>query len=334
MLRVGVVNEETWGFFDQIYEVLRQHYETTVFQRRSTRSPVFYDRINRFLLQRDMQGFMRANDVVFFEWASELLAFASRLEKTCGIVTRLHRYELYQWVDRVNWHNVDRVILVSEAKRQKFSERFPEHAHKTVVIPEATSLDQFSYIPREFAGNLGTLCHLTPRKRVYDLILTFSELCNEGENYHLHIAGGAHPSHLDYYEALVHLVERLNLEERVTFYDNVAEPWNWYPQIDIFISNSYSEGLQVAPMEAMASGCFCLSHHWAGAEELLPAENLFSSNNELKQLIRRHAACSSAERASLRECMRDIACEKFDIRLITDDIRGVIEEVGAAVGPA
>ena len=56
--------------------------------------------------------------MVFFEWASVLLANATHLQKQSGIVTRLHRYEMYHSVEWVNWEAVDKIILVSQAKKE------------------------------------------------------------------------------------------------------------------------------------------------------------------------------------------------------------------------
>ncbi len=161
-----------------------------LFERSSLRSPFFRERLSRRQFDRDMREFLRRNDVVFFEWASGLLAAASQMPKTCGMVTRLHRYEMYRWADAVNWDSVDAVILVSEAKRQEFCRRFPSQAAKAVVIPEAVSLERFTVHERPFGGDLGIMCHFRPRKRIYDLVLTFSELLQEGSDLHLHIAGG------------------------------------------------------------------------------------------------------------------------------------------------
>ena len=122
MLRVGVINEETWGFFNEIYNDLTTHYRTSVFYRREFKLPIFHTRINRLILHRDLQNFMKKNDVVFFEWASGLLVTATHLKKYCPIITRLHRYEMYQWVDRINWNAVDRVILVSKTMQGEFIE--------------------------------------------------------------------------------------------------------------------------------------------------------------------------------------------------------------------
>jgi len=257
------------------------------------------------------------------------------MPKTCGIVTRSHRYDLYRWANHINWQVVDKLILVSEAKRREFIAQFPQHVGKCVVIPEAISLEKFKFHSKPFAGDIGILCHLTPRKRVYELILEFFELLQEhgglsGDSFHLHIGGGKHVLHVDYYNALHTLVKRLGLETRVTFYENVSDPQAWYPKIDIFLSNSYSEGLQLAPIEAMASGCYTLSHRWEGAEELLPEENLFYTGTELRGMILGYSNAPEAEKLRRRQALRAIVCDRFDINQIKVQIRQLVEEVGQA----
>lgn len=330
-MRLGIALDEMdpWGFFDEIYIDLKNHYQTTVFKKRVFQLPVFNTRINRHLFNRDLKTFLKANDVVFFEWASRLLVEASRLPKTCGIVTRLHRYELYEWADQINWDNVDKIILVSQTKEQEFIKKFPAHAAKTVVSSPSTSLDKFQPVSKPFKGDIGILCHLTPRKRVYDLILTFYELLQQKDDFYLHIAGGTHSAHKDYYDSLLAIVEDLNLQDKVTFYGNITAPWTWYGNIDIFISNSYSEGLQVAPMEAMACGRYCLSHRWRGAEELLPQENLFYTSRQLQTKILHYANLPEAEKQNQATLMRTIATTNFDIKKTSAQIIQIIEDTQA-----
>jgi glycosyltransferase involved in cell wall biosynthesis len=316
-MKLGVAIEETWDFFNELYADFNTHYETRLFARRRLKSGPFHTRINNALLRSDMQSFLGANDVVFFEWASELLALASHLPKRCAIVTRLHRYELYEWADRINWDAVDRVILVSEAKRCEFIARFPNQARKVAVIPVGVDLHKFKYVERSFerngGGNIGMLCHLAPRKRVYEMVLAFSELAERNPQLHLHIAGGAGPAFRDYEEALRFLVEQLRLHDRVTFYGNLKEPWNWYPQIDVFVSNSFSEGLQVAPMEAMAMGCCVHSHHWHGADELVPAEYLYFTDHELQEKLLTYLALPVTDKQAVSQAMWQRARDLFDV---------------------
>lgn len=328
-MRLGVAIEETWDFFHEIYADLEERYEVDLFQRREVSMPVFRERINRQRFNRDMRQFLVRNDIAFFEWASELLVAASHMPKTAGIVTRLHRYEMYKWADSVNWDNVDAVILVSRAKRDEFASRFPEHAAKAVVIPEAVSLQRFTVQEREFRGDIGTMCHLRPRKRVYDLIVTFAEMLGDGHDLHLHIAGGRAEGFAEYDVAVHSLVERLGIRDHVTFYGHVEQAEEWYRNIDIFVSNSYSEGLQVTPLEAIASGCYCLSHHWDGAEDLFSVSDLFLTNCELKDKVRAFCRLEEAEREAERCRQRTALIERCDVDQTKVQIRQVIERVAA-----
>jgi glycosyltransferase involved in cell wall biosynthesis len=272
---------------------------------------------------------LAAHDVVFFEWASGVLAEATRLPKTAGLVARLHRYELYQWADHVNWDSVDRLIVVSRAKQAEFSARFPAQAGKVVVIPEAINLNRFTLHARPFAGDLGILCNLSPRKRVYELVLAFAELNRQQPGFRLHIGGGPHPKFPEYPEALRGLVRQLGLDGQVVFYGAVTEPDKWLAAIDVFISNSYSEGLQLAPMEAIASGCLALSHGWAGADELLAPDSLFYTDRELVEKLLAYAGAPEAERAARRAAQRQRVVECFDVDQTKVQIRHLVEAVAA-----
>ncbi len=324
-MKLGIVNEETWAFFQEVYAELSEHHETRIFQPRSLRLPIFRERLGRILADRDLRAFLAANDVVFFEWASGRLAQATRLPKHTAIVARLHRYELYQWADEIRWEAVDRLILVSEAKRREFARRFPDQATKVAVIPEAISLAKYRLRPEGFEGNIGILCHLSPRKRVYELLLAFDELRRRRPRFHLHIGGGPHPRFPDYPGALQALVDGLGLRPHVTFHGNITRPEDWYPQIDVFISNSYSEGLQVAPMEAVASGCYALSHAWDGAEELLPAEDVFVGEGDLVAKILTYADLDEGSRKERRSRQMAMVRSRFDVDRTKVMVRQVVE---------
>lgn len=330
-MKLGVAIKDTWGFFKEIFADFQRRYEVNVFAKRSWNLPIFHSRINQYLFRHDLQNFIADNDVVFFEWASELLVAATHFPKVSGIVTRLHRYEMYQWVNKVNWDVVDKIIVVSHAKKDEFLGRFPSQADKMVVSGPSTSLNKFTPQPKHFNGDVGILCNLTPRKRVYELILTFYELLQQKKDLHLHIAGGMDPSFEDYYYSLQSIVADLGIQEKVTFYGNVTDVWNWYHKIDIFISNSYSEGLQVAPMEAMASGCYCLSHRWRGAVELLPQEYLYYTDKELLELILQFYNASSEEKSIQKQRMRALAEERFDINQTIRQVTQVIDEVAGII---
>ncbi len=331
MKRLGVfVGEQgNWSFFRDICEDLRAHYCTEVYKARRFSAPVLNGRLNRWSHLHGIRSLLKRSDVAFFEWASDLLETATRLPKHCPIVTRLHAYELYAWGPRIAWDAVDRVILVSEAMRRNFMEQYPTQARKAVVVHNAVRLDLYRPSARNGEGvNLGMLCSFYPRKRVYETILMFAKFRNRHPGARLHLGGGRihAPDHDEYYLACRRLARTLGLDEAVIFHEQVTETADWLSRIDLFISNSYWEGQQVALLEALASGCCCLSHAWAGAEEVLPAEFLCATDDELLDKALAYAGLSEAGKHACRQRMRQIAHEKFDSRRQVVKIRKVLDD--------
>lgn len=336
-LRVGILVGEkgNWTFFREIYADLASRYRTDVHRVRTYSTPLLHGRLNRWAFTNDIARTMRRNDVCFFEWASELLVPASAMPKCTRIVTRLHSYELYAWAPQVHWANVDRIILVSHAMARKFAALYPAHAHKLTVVYNGIELDRFAPpAARDFRFNIGMLCSIHPRKRIYEIVMLIHELKSRGYTPHLHIAGGRlHGGDLDeYYIALHQLVHKLNLTDDVTFYDHVSDTHRWLQMIDIFISNSYWEGQQVALLEAVAAGCFALSHHWDGAEEVLPAANLYLTEGELLAKLIAYSEQPARDRRMQQQQMRALAARLFDIEQTKEGIRNVIESTIAAQG--
>jgi glycosyltransferase involved in cell wall biosynthesis len=326
--KLGIlVGEDLWTFFDEIFADLSDHYTVEVYKKQVYNIPLLRGRLNRWAFRHGLQSMLRRNDICFFEWASDLLVHASHMPKQCAIVTRLHSFELYQWAPKINWDTVDKVILVSEAMREIFVEQYPSHAHKTEVVYNGRNLEHFYPAgQKEFGYELGMVCRITPIKRVYEVILMLHGLREQGVDARLHIAGEPDGDRR-YAAAVYRLVEKLGLKDHVIFYGHVTDTPHWLHQIDIFISNSYWEGQQVALLEAMAAGCYCLSHYWAGADEMLPAENLYVTESELQQKIVEYGAIPASERLRRQAHLRSLTCEKFDTRQTQAHIRQIIAEI-------
>jgi glycosyltransferase involved in cell wall biosynthesis len=328
MKKIGIfVGEENWTFFIEIYKALSDHYETEIYRSKTYNTPLLSGRLNRWAFKHRIQSMLRRNDICFFEWASELLAHASHMPKCSAIVTRLHSFELYGWAPKINWNLVDKVILVSRAKQRQFADLYPDQRHKTVVVYNGRSLIDFKPpFQREFGFKLGMLCDIKPRKRIYDIILNIYELIQKGYNAYLCIGGN--PAGLDdmiYAAAINELVDRLGLQDRVSLEGYVENASAWLQEIDIYISNSYWEGQQVALLEAMATGCYCLSHAWSGAEEMLPPDYLYTTNAELKQKIIEYSEMPNEEKQEHQVRLRAIACKNFDIDQTQTRIRNIID---------
>ena len=332
MHQIGIFVGEhgKWAFLHDIYADISARYKTVIFKETAYKTPLFSGRINRWATERLMRTILRESNVSFFDWASELLVPASHLPKTGAIITRLHSYELYVWAPKVNWDHVDKVILVSQHMHRKFIELYPNHAHKAEVVDNGVVLDKFTPpAQRDFKLRLGMLCNIHPVKRIYETILSIYGLKQQGYQPHLTIAGGrwADGYFDDYLVSIQRLIEKLGLQNDVALVGFVKDTAAWLQTIDLFISNSYWEGQQVALVEAMAAGCYCLAHNCDGAEEVVPAEQLFLTDAELQQKVIEYANLPVAIKQQRHDQMRAIACSKFDAEDQKAAIRRIFVEV-------
>ena len=330
-MKLGLVVDGHWGFIRELLSDWQIYYTTSIFSYHDIGLPYAQYRVNSWRRRQALSHFVNQTDVTFVEWAGPLTVAVSSLPVVRPIVVRLHSWELFEYAPNVEWDAISRVILVSRAMNRRFAELYPEQAIKTTVVNNGISIDRFQPRWRTFSGNIGMLCNITPIKRVYEAILVLHELRKAGYQLNLRIGGTPRNSSEDqrYYASVRHAIDVLSLHDHVSFHGWVEDVPLWLEDVDIFLSNSYWEGQQVALIEAMAAGCYCLAHFWDGAEEVLPPENLFATEAELKAKLIEHCERSETERRQLQEYSRTVAREKFDVEQTRRQIRAVIDEAVA-----
>ncbi len=329
MRKLGVIyDDKTQHFLKDLLDDWKNHFETSIYTFEPVRFPIASGRINKLLHKNSLKKFLDQNEVVFFEWVGENLVLASQLPHQAKIITRLHSWELFHWAKWVNWNAVDQIVLVSKAMESRFNEIFPGNAEKVIVLPAGKSLERFQPQAHPFSGKLGMLGSILPIKRVYDMVLTLSELHKKGLDYTLHIAGkpDGEFNNQRYYASLLSIIDYLELTDKVIF-EGWVDPTAWLPGIDIYISNSYWEGQQNALLEAMASGCYCLSHCWRGAEEILPDDCIYTTEASLIDKIVQYSQMTKKEMEKSQQRMRSIVAERFDLKDSIRKYRVMIDEV-------
>jgi glycosyltransferase involved in cell wall biosynthesis len=331
-MKLGVVVDDHWGFIRELLADWQDRYATQVFTFKEIRLPVFRGRVNQRRLKQSLKQFLECHDVVVFEWAGPLLVVASHLQARARIVVRLHSYELFDYAPRIRWESISHIVLVSNAMQRHFCRSFPSSADKTSVIYNGVDLRKFQMPERQFSGTIGMLGNLIPIKRVYEVILALYELNKAGHRFSLRIAGprdtGADAER--YWLAMQRAVRDLGLEQQVCFTGKVPDPERFLRDVDIFVSNSYWEGQQVALLEAMAMGCYCLAHFWDGAEEVLPDDQLYVTDTELREKILAYDETPEIAKRRHQEVMRARACSQFDFDRTRIQMRETIDRVASA----
>jgi glycosyltransferase involved in cell wall biosynthesis len=251
----------------------------------------------------------------------------SNLPQAGKVIARLHSVELATSAEQINWARIDRVIVLNAAIEARLQMLARQPLPPVVMVANGVDMERFKPRPRQFQHRLGMVCNLLPIKRVYEVVLCVHQLRQEGYPFTLQVAGRPMDRERRYDWALRALVQELGLTESVRFSGWVDDVAAWLGHIDVFISNSYWEGQQTALLEAMASGCYCLAHCWAGVEEVLPLENVFVTDADLCQKLVSYAGLAEAGKERAQAEMRRIAEERFDERRMVAELIAVIEAV-------
>lgn len=327
-ISIGLVIDGSDGFIRPVEVELGRRYHVSRFTPSYVSLPVVGAWANHVLLNLQLLQFMRAHDLVFFEWAAGLLVKATHLRKACPIVTRLHSGELLETAPAVDWDRVDATITVTDYMRRRLLDVADVAPRMLCVVQNGIDLEKLRPGPRTFQYRIGMACRVTTIKRVYEAVLCLYELRRQGYPFTLDVAGPLEDERERRYPlALQSLVERLGLTEHVSLRGHIADMAAWYQDIDVFLSNSFWESGQNALKEAMASGCYCLSHWWGGAEEVLPATHLFFTDSDLREKLLAYAALTEEEKAEAQAEMRSIAEAKFDVRQMTQQIVELVDDV-------
>ncbi len=324
-MKIGIACDD-WRFFKNKCEALKNHYEVRTLSPSNTK--ISLGRYQSLLYKRNLHRLMRWSDVIFFEFANKPLAIASQMKKVSKIVVRLHRYELFSWADKIDWKKIDKVILVSTAMQKRLVNQYPFMENRTAVIYNDIDTDKFIPINTKLKKSIGIAGEITPRKRVYELILAFDELQRNVPDIKLRICG---PTIYDetYNTITRELVAKLNLEDKVFFdghFETVDKLVNWYNKVDILICNSSHESFHLTSHEAMACGCYALSHFWDGSDEFYDCDQIYKTDGELIRKIQAFYSIDEKSRQELSKKMRQEIIDRYDSKKQFDELVTLIDK--------
>jgi glycosyltransferase involved in cell wall biosynthesis len=152
------------------------------------------------------------------------------------------------------------MALVDEAHWSKL------HVVHCGVIPERYDPACTSSAARGAAGRILCVGRLVPEKGQAILISALGLLLKSGCEAELVLVGDGPSAN-----GLARLAEQLDVAEHVTFTGSMSpeQVEHQYASASVFCSSSFSEGLPVVLMEALASGCPTVSTAIAGVPELI-----------------------------------------------------------------
>jgi glycosyltransferase involved in cell wall biosynthesis len=265
---------------------------------------------------------LRSADIIFCEWCLGNAVWYSQ-NKSPGqkLVIRLHEQEMrLPYLDQVQWHRVDALIVVCPHNQNRLRERYPFLSRKVHLIynpVDCRALSQLKLPGAQF--NLGLLGLCPKRKAPHVALQLFSRLKNRDSRYTLFIKGKpprdydwlwGRPEERSYYEALFANLERAPYADSVVFEPYGEDIPLWFSKIGFVLSTSDSEGSHQAVAEGMASGALPLIRDWAGAASLYPPRFVFSTVDEAVGLATNFLRAENYPREV--EAVKRFAASTFD----------------------
>jgi len=232
---------------------------------------------------------MKWADVSWFEWCDELIIYASSTEiaKEKKIICRIHGYEVYtNNINKVNWSNVDKLIIVAPHIKRIFLENLKTEPDVDIeLIFCGINVDRYPLIIKTKGFNLGYLGFINFKKNLPLTLDIFKKLHDMDERYCLHIAGQYQdPRTLQY---IRYFLKEHGLEDSYYFYGWADESLKlrFFKIIDYMVISSIDEGLCFAAAEAMASGIKPVLHNCEGIKDHYDKKYIFSTIDEAVEMV-------------------------------------------------
>ena len=218
------------------------------------------------------------SDIIFVEFADETLAFVSKWRKNKTIITRLHRYELFN-LPNADWNVVDLVIVVNEWMGKNLELAVPALKGKIKCVHNFVNLSHWTRPEVDERTNaLSIVGNIDKRKGHHKAITAFSKVLEKKEDLVLNIIGKR--TDKQFYEELQKLVRDLNLENKVNFLGFSQDLKLDFQKSDIILSFSEHESTHLTLFEGLSCGAWPLSRNWDGVEEFLPNSNIFINDSD------------------------------------------------------
>lgn len=242
------------------------------------------------LKKDEIEYAIKRSDVVFIEWANELLVYLTRegMLDHKKVIVRLHSYEVFtNFPGQIIWPAVSDLIFVAPHVQAYFNKRWPIVQSATNirqhVIPNGVDLSKWPLIDRPIGKNLCFLGDISHKKGLPLLLQAFSYLLKTtGEDYHLWIGGAFQDERYGaYYD---HIVPQLGIEHNVHYKGRIKDVPDFFRSMDYIVCSSPWEGHPVNVIEGMASGLIPVIHNFPGAREL--GVRVWSTLDEFVELVK------------------------------------------------
>lgn len=299
-------------FIKDIIIGLRKDYDIKVFQNSSE--------LEFYQMYRDC-------DIAWFEWCGNLAinGLASpRIGNTKNIV-RLHSYEFFvDFPSKIDWNKVDALVTVNTFVADLLPKKFGMRSDIIKFLPNGVDMNKYR-IPenKKYNKKVAYVGYLNYKKGPELLLHMFNALYKFDNKFEFHIAG----QHQDERYAMYyyHLLQRLPF--KVYFDDWQNDVSKYLEDKDYIISSSLFESFQYSIAEGMAQGLIPLIHHWPGAETIWPETYLYTTSDDLINIVNRFDRANTVQKTQMRNDCRELINRAYNLETQIENVKALIESL-------
>ncbi|MDT2910305.1 glycosyltransferase [Lactococcus lactis] len=141
----------------------------------------------------------------------------------------------------------DTIVSLTEKQKKDIISAVPSLKENISVIPHSTTKREIKY--QRQLNHFGVICRLHPQKNLVDAIKGFQLFLKEYPNYILDVYGDGESR-----QELEHLVNELDIRDKVLFHGNVKEIDRAYQSLNLLMITSDFEGFPLNALEAISNG--------------------------------------------------------------------------------
>ncbi|SHK10677.1 Glycosyl transferases group 1 [Clostridium cavendishii DSM 21758] len=267
---------------------------------------------------------MKWADICWFEWCDELIAYGSKhaLAYEKKIICRVHSYEAFtNYINNVNWDNVDKAIFVAEHIRSNVLKKVSIGKERTEVIYNGINLDNIKFKEREVGFNIAYVGYINYKKGPMLLLHTFKAIYDKDNRYKLYIAGQFQDErYVLYYQQMI---KEFGLENNIIYegwQDNLDK---WLEDKNYILCTSVLESQNMSVMQAMSKGIKPVIHNFVGASRIYSSKYLWNTIDEAVNMITVDKYYNSME---YRKYVKNKCELKKQIALVKNSIEGIINK--------
>ena len=224
---------------------------------------------------------------------------------------------LIKWYIRVIFSKADRIIVLSDYWKKKYS--FLGEEKNIVVLPNGVKKPD-KYVKDYSNNNIVFLGKIWEPKGVHELIEDMKAICTSETSPQLYLGGDGE------IEKFEEEAKQAEVEENIHFLgwlDSVHKD-QLLRAASIFVLPSHTEGMPVSLLEGMAYGCACIASNVGGVPEIIKNEinGILIEPRDVEGLIRslRKLLPDKNLKKQLGEKGSDTIEQKFDENLLVNKL--------------